>query len=46
MDPFADDEKEDDAESKTVHDRMDALVGLISMVSLGSNITTTIDEPQ
>jgi len=46
MDPFTDDEKEDDAESKTVHDRMDVVVDLISMLSLESNTTTTIDQPQ
>jgi len=44
MNSFADDEKKDDAESKTVHDRMYALVDLISMVSPESNITTTINQ--
>jgi len=36
MDPFADDDA-DDAESKTVHDRIDALEDMIGLLSLSSN---------
>jgi len=46
MDLFVNDEKEDDAESKTMRDRMNALVDLIFMLSLESNINTTIYQPQ